>query len=636
MEVDVRPAMNAQSTPISPSSPKKRLYDEMNDSSTTPNPSEIRAHADDSPMMDNNPEKINLPSSNPPTHTAPEDNVEFPSLSAPSQSPSTGIQPTISDSVAAEPLANTLHPSVFVEIPVKFTSPSTPNPIIQPTPNKKRKLSPASKDARDRQKSEEKAKKEEERKLKEEEKRKRDEEREVKRRKKEEERQAKEDEKKRKEEEKQGEKKKREEERLKKEKPSQSQMKLNAFFAKPKASATKAIEPSAAEDASNSTPEVEAVEQKPISDYERDFPPFFVRSSVQMGPSHRFERDEHAIKYACEKLDAIQHANAGEADSESKPTFNPSTLFNMISYKRRQGKTNIPSVKDILLTLQDPNCNYVDLTGPKDTIALTTESEKKLRKVPMKILQFQEDVRPPYQGTFTKKMPAQTARRLCRNPFLHSIPDFNYDYDSEAEWEEPEEGEDLGSEVDDEPSEDGEDDMDDFLDDGDEDGGPGKRRMVAGDLEPQCTGICWAEETVNDPVIAQHRMEIMSVPSRPSNPKLAADSSSGTIAGPTQIFLSSNRPLNLSLGMMNFKSNPRVANPMGGPNPSQKPRIPFPEDQIPEFKAVISGSDLTKTGLIEVLKKRFPKVSKDTLKDTLSVMAVRQGQKEVDKRWVLR
>lgn len=32
---------------------------------------------------------------------------------------------------------------------------------------------------------------------------------------------------------------------------------------------------------------------------------------------------------------------------------------------------------------------------------------------------------------------------------------------------------------------------------------------------------------------------------------------------------------------------------------------------------------------------RFPKVSKDIIKETLTIIAARQGQKEVDKKWVL-
>ena len=55
-----------------------------------------------------------------------------------------------------------------------------------------------------------------------------------------------------------------------------------------------------------------------------------------------------------------------------------------------------------------------------------------------------------------------------------------------------------------------------------------------------------------------------------------------------------------------------------------------------EFKAAIQGSDLTKAGLIEILKKQFPKTSKDAIKDTLGLVAERVGGKEVDKRWVVR
>lgn len=32
---------------------------------------------------------------------------------------------------------------------------------------------------------------------------------------------------------------------------------------------------------------------------------------------------------------------------------------------------------------------------------------------------------------------------------------------------------------------------------------------------------------------------------------------------------------------------------------------------------------------------RFPKISKEMIRDTLTSIAVRRGQKEVDKRWIL-
>ena len=36
-----------------------------------------------------------------------------------------------------------------------------------------------------------------------------------------------------------------------------------------------------------------------------------------------------------------------------------------------------------------------------------------------------------------------------------------------------------------------------------------------------------------------------------------------------------------------------------------KPKRTFPPDQLAEFKQVVEGSDLTKIGLVEILKKRY-------------------------------
>ncbi len=44
---------------------------------------------------------------------------------------------------------------------------------------------------------------------------------------------------------------------------------------------------------------------------------------------------------------------------------------------------------------------------------------------------------------------------------------------------------------------------------------------------------------------------------------------------------------------------------------------------------------MSKVGLIEVLKKKFPGRSAAAIKGTLETVAKRVGVKEVDKRWVL-
>lgn len=61
-----------------------------------------------------------------------------------------------------------------------------------------------------------------------------------------------------------------------------------------------------------------------------------------------------------------------------------------------------------------------------------------------------------------------------------------------------------------------------------------------------------------------------------------------------------------------------------------------PDDLLGEFRSAIEGSDMTKAGLIEALKKRFPKVGKDSIRHTLDLVAERVGDKRDNKRWVLK
>ncbi|KAL8898369.1 MAG: hypothetical protein Q9192_002123 [Flavoplaca navasiana] len=72
---------------------------------------------------------------------------------------------------------------------------------------------------------------------------------------------------------------------------------------------------------------------------------------------------------------------------------------------------------------------------------------------------------------------------------------------------------------------------------------------------------------------------------------------------------------------------------------SNKPSKPLKRvavEVMEDFKRAVDGSDLTKAGLIEILKKQFPKQSKDAIKDTLGMIAERVGPKEKDKRWVVK
>jgi hypothetical protein len=66
-----------------------------------------------------------------------------------------------------------------------------------------------------------------------------------------------------------------------------------------------------------------------------------------------------------------------------------------------------------------------------------------------KLLQFHSDYRPPYWGTFSKKSMLIRARK----PYTQDPTVLDYDYDSEAEWEDEESGEELNSEDDGEEEE---------------------------------------------------------------------------------------------------------------------------------------------------------------------------------------
>lgn len=68
---------------------------------------------------------------------------------------------------------------------------------------------------------------------------------------------------------------------------------------------------------------------------------------------------------------------------------------------------------------------------------------------------------------------------------------------------------------------------------------------------------------------------------------------------------------------------------------SGKAKRTIPVDLLPQFKAEVEGSDLTKIGMIEALKKKFPKQPKDALTNTLTEVAQRIGPSASQKRWVL-
>ncbi|KAF2859719.1 hypothetical protein K470DRAFT_265001 [Piedraia hortae CBS 480.64] len=158
-----------------------------------------------------------------------------------------------------------------------------------------------------------------------------------------------------------------------------------------------------------------------------------------------------------------------------------------------------PNIRSVVEILQGTSSAPVDLTSNESPSEFALAA---LRIVSTRYIHFTDHVRPPYYGTYTK---IPTCASLARNPFKRDRPDKDYDYDSEAEWQEGVDdgseggGEDLLSE---EEEEDPEDDgnLEGFLDDSEDrprvkTGPPRAKTDLDISLAPISTGICWETST---------------------------------------------------------------------------------------------------------------------------------------------
>ncbi|KAL8636423.1 MAG: hypothetical protein Q9228_006180 [Teloschistes exilis] len=507
-------------------------------------------------------------------------------------------------------------------------TPATSNP---PNPAKKRaKLTESEKEAKRQEKEAKEKDKAEQKAKKDEEKRAKDAEKEKKRLEKEEQVRAKETEKKRKEEE--------------KDKKQKSQLRLNAFFAPPAlasndstpSSPHRSLSPSLSRRGSvSSVRSTDALtrersasatpSKRKASDYERQFPSFFLQSHTILAPHNRFERDSDGLQYTQTGLDTkLSNPTVGDV----RPRFSPEEMLQLSPHKRRKHKGVHPRVKEIVEQLNGSPHNPMDLTDPHK-LQQSQQISNALKKVSIRILKFAEDIRPPYVGTYTRLQNPAAARKICRNPFTRGLPSTDYDYDSEAEWEEPGEGEDLDSEGEEEAeSEDG-DDMDGFLDDEDTTDGP-KRRLITSNLEPISTGICWEDGNGHQVslALAQYRLEVIlgpltDAPKAPIDPYSVrywqdnnlTPTSVPSSLGPTaqSSMIPPRIPLN-QLDRTNHLLYPQPAFMLEGVKQQQLtgdrlanskgPKRMVDLEVLEDFKKAVQGSDLTKAGLIEILKKQ--------------------------------
>ncbi|RPB08422.1 hypothetical protein P167DRAFT_608689 [Morchella conica CCBAS932] len=524
-------------------------------------------------------------------------------------------------------------------------------------------------------KEKEKEAKEKERAAKEEEKAVKKAERDEKKRIRDEEKKKKDEEKKKKDDEK----KKKDEEKAKKDR---AQTRLQNFFVKPSGPPSSPAKATAAPPGAcpkTMSPELEIRQRQ--SDYEKSFQPFFVKPNVTVAPPHCFQRDDaykFAMKVSIDKaLTLPREHNCAENQMETVPAVGTVTkeqiteLLHIPPHKRGpRGKMLGYTTKDLLARINAPDDSSLPpiIELKKQKIPKGADGTaiyfKMLNCLPNKFLKFAEDVRPPYSGTFTRN-PTTGGLRKGRNPFQKTLPNINYDYDSEAEWEEgaqDEDGEDLLSDdgEEDEEVESLDDEMDGFLDD-EEDQAAKNRRGALAALVPLSSGLCWEDEDGRNTRVEfeEMKMEVLlegvSGPidpfstvywnPPPKNAKtltsflVSASAPKSSVPKPCTSKASvptAMEPPPLPLATSNRPQVTTVAIGAEALTPKKgKSVLLVPAEDLDDFKRAVEGSDMTKAGLIEVLKKQFPKIGKESIKQTLNRVAARVGDRERDKRWVL-
>jgi chromatin assembly factor 1 subunit A len=286
------------------------------------------------------------------------------------------------------------------------------------------------------------------------------------------------------------------------------------------------------------------------------------------------------------------------------------------SSPKKRGWEQLP-VKEIVDRLQNSSGNPIDLTVDEDAKAFS-EAVKMARRTSVKFISFSENVRPAYFGTYTPSLSLASLRKLARNPKMR-IDHLNYDYDSEAEWEE-EEGDDVASDGEEEEEDLVEDDDEAFIDDAEtamaRARGP---QMFMSDLVPVCTGIQWQDGQGGlisadgiTPSIDLGELEIEFL----IRELFRRSYSFLTLKGPTPHSIdpfstvywetTDSSPSKLTAAVPGHRpalmDKTKQLNSVTGPNSSKAARY-VPDSDLPAFKEAIDGQDLTKIAMIEHLKK---------------------------------
>lgn len=189
-------------------------------------------------------------------------------------------------------------------------------------------------------------------------------------------------------------------------------------------------------------------ENKSLSDQTEPSPlfnSFKQDSNVSLAPVNRQPR-----KRLCSSFDTLFYVglnNSFDLRQRFLNELSPKT-------KRKRGIRHQPNIDMKKAWLASTTA--VSSNG-ESTSFYDSKAYKDIRSLKMKLIQFYEDVRPAYYGTWSKPSTAVNGRR----PFAKDTKVLNYDYDSEAEWEYDVDGDDIHTL---DPDEDDEDMLPDMTD----------------------------------------------------------------------------------------------------------------------------------------------------------------------------
>ncbi|KAL1406406.1 hypothetical protein Q8F55_008105 [Vanrija albida] len=517
-----------------------------------------------------------------------------------------------------------------------------------------------SKKQRDAEKEAKKAEREEEKKKRDEEKKKREAEREEKKLEREaekKEREAQREAKRLELEEKKAQKEREEEKKLEI-KAKQAQLFGGFFKAKPSKPTTPASRNSSEGSSSSKTE----------NDFHRTFKPFVQRPNVEWAPINGFAQS------------SVSSSSKGAAVSQwSARDFLDDHLARH-KLKRTTPRSNIPrglrtaapfgSVGDIWAAKEEAS-------DPRSVLAQLQNEDR----FPWKTLAFDQQVRPPYSGTFTK--PSLVVGP--RTPFAQD-PIFDYSYDSGDDWQDDEGGDDVddageGAVDDGELSSDEDDgEFDDWLDDEDDivfqdnevDAPAVSPKRAASPtlnvlqpkrprtlvpkrvtkLQPTWVGPVW-EERIAEPVEATETYRIQLLNDTPAS----IDPFTYESSDPAQFFKTtfSDTAIGMHTKVRCMLSAEEVAppkptapkpaaaaaaTPLGdasatvnaGGKAGRVPKIAFPAAHVAELLNLVDGSSKILSDLISSLKSHFDSTTKAAIEAKIREVAVRDG-KGKDSQW---